>query len=364
MMAVLCRAANPRPQPVNLSTARSLLVVKLDDIGDFVLATPFLRELRRNAPQATITLVVKRSVSNLAESCPHVNGVLTFDGQAAGGSAWLLRRHWRALSFARRHLRPQHFDVAVIPRWDVDPYLATALAAFAGARAVVGFSDRTTALKRAHNRGFDRLLTDAISPEGHQGHEVNHNLSLLTAMGGTAVSTSLELWLTDDDHAIAAARLPERDRYVAIATGAAETHRRWSANHFARLALTLRDRYSLTAVLLGEASDPAVAGAIDFRGQTTLRQAAAMLKRCHLFVGNDSGVKHLAAAVGTSVVEISGFRAGGDPNHNHSPTRFHAWGVPQRVVQPAAGRGDFGIEDVSVAAVEAAVAEMLRKGQS
>lgn len=66
-------------EEINLSRIRRVLVVRLDDIGDMVLTTPFLRELRRNIPKSWITLVVKPRVYNLVETCPYVNEVLSCD---------------------------------------------------------------------------------------------------------------------------------------------------------------------------------------------------------------------------------------------------------------------------------------------
>ena len=66
---------------VLLDQIRSVLLLRLDEIGDVVLTTPLLRELRRNMPHAWITLVVKPGVLNLVELCPHVNEILTFDSR-------------------------------------------------------------------------------------------------------------------------------------------------------------------------------------------------------------------------------------------------------------------------------------------
>jgi ADP-heptose:LPS heptosyltransferase len=121
----------------------------------------------------------------------------------------------------------------------------------------------------------------------------------------------------------------------------------------------LRDRYGIVSVALGSTQDRVIEGTVDLVGKTTLRQAAAVLEHCTLFIGNDSGLKHLAAAAGIPVVEISGFRKGGDPNHPNSPSRFHAWGVPHRVAQPLPGPGMFAIEEVTVDTVQRMCAALL-----
>ena len=96
--------------------------------------------------------------------------------------------------------------------------------------------------------------------------------------------------------------------------------RRWDPPKFAALAEALHERYDLPSVLVGAAADdaPAVLAAArvpiaDLSERTTVRQLAAILSRCRLFVGADSGVMHLAAAVKAPIVAIFG------------PTNHRAW---------------------------------------
>jgi heptosyltransferase-3 len=342
------------PRPLAWEACEQILIIKLDEIGDFVLATPFLRELRLNATHARITLVVKPAVLNLAATCPHVDHVLAYDGQTRGLSAWQLRRQWRAWRLARS-LRS---DCAVIPRWGEDAYNATCLAAYSRSRAIVAFSERATAAKREMNPGLDRLVSHVVEPSA-PAHEVEHNLELIRAFGGTVESTALELWPNAADRAFARATLPDGTGYAAFAPGALDPLRRWPVERFAGLAAAVQQRWGWTPVLLGAAGDPVFPGAVNLLGRTTLRQATALLARCRVLVGNDSGLMHLAAAAGTRVLEISGFRAGGDPNHGNSPARFHPWGVSHRVVQPAPGASVLAISEVSLAAAQIACDELL-----
>jgi heptosyltransferase-2 len=69
-------------------------------------------------------------------------------------------------------------------------------------------------------------------------------------------------------------------------------------------------------------------------GRTTWRQAAALLGRCHFYVGNNTGTMHLAAAMGRSVIEISCNAATGSASHRHSSERFGPWGVEHCLVRP------------------------------
>ena len=103
------------------------------------------------------------------------------------------------------------------------------------------------------------------------------------------------------------------------------------------------DRYHPRIVVLAEKSEKSLGDelkrqvgnrVINMVGQTTLRQAYTLLKRCHLYVGNDNGPKHMAAAAGVPVIEINGHPPAGSPLHPNSPSRFGPWGVWHRVILP------------------------------
>ena len=84
------------------------------------------------------------------------------------------------------------------------------------------------------------------------------------------------------------------------------------------------------------------AAVINLAGKATLRQTAAVLKRCELFIGNDAGPMHMAAAVGVPVIEISCQHRGGSSLEANSPTRFGPWGVENVVLQPENATGNCG----------------------
>ena len=101
-----------------------------------------------------------------------------------------------------------------------------------------------------------------------------------------------------------------------------------------------------------------------------LRKVCAVLERCDLFIGNDSGSAHLAGAMNCKIIVISRHPSGGDPNHANSPVRFAPYCDRVRVLQPAAGvdackteclsSEPHCIKAVPVEQVVAAAREMLR----
>jgi len=372
-------------QEIDLSQIKRVLVVRLDEIGDVVMTTPFLRELRRNLPNAWITLVVKPTVYNLVELCPYVNEVLVYDWRV---SRYLspLQYCWRILQFVHR-LWHHHFEVAIVPRWDTDYYCATLIAYFSGATWRVGYSENVTAQKKHLNCAFDRLLTHPLQ-DSTLKHEVEHNLDVIRFIGGEVKNDQLELWLGEEDKMFAEKllrdyRVKPDDLLVGLAPGAGASKRLWPIDRFAELGSWLQNTYEarllivggLGEELMGEKLEQAIgASVINTVGHVTLRQTVALLKHCRLFVGNDAGPMHMAAAVGVPVVEISCHPKSGSPYCANSPLRFRPWRIRCIVLQPETPRPPCTEEcvakyphcilNITVEQVKQAVVKLLRQIQT
>jgi len=331
----------------DLSEIRRILVVRLDDIGDMVLTTPFLRELRNAAPTAWITLVAKPSVYELVEHCPYVNEVLAYD-PGPPGEATSLSRMWRTMRFAARYLWRRTFDLAIVPRWDTDLYHASFVAYWSGALWRVGYSEKVIEHKCAMNEGFDRLYSEVLTDSAVK-HEVMRGLDLVRWFGRPVEEhPSLELWTTEADEKRVETMLKihgvrARDFLVSFGVGAASATRRWPCENFVEVGIWLRNEYGARIIIVGGQGDVSMAreiwsslgrDAINMAGVTSLRELGTLLKACSLYVGNDSGPMHMAAAAGVPVVEISCHPVSGDTSLSNSPQRFSPWGVVSAVLQP------------------------------
>ena len=331
------------PTALALSRARRVLVVRLDDIGDVVLTSPLLRELRRTLPAARVTMVVDPRTYDLVELCPYVDEVLRCDLRPLGS----LQRHWRTLQLAYRSLWRHGFDLAIVPRWDVDQYHAAFVAYLSGARWRAGYSEGVIDHRRRLDAGFDRLFTHVLQDKSVK-HEVEHNLDVLRFLGGEVHEERLETWTSHADEVFADSLLQFHgvgagNLLVAFGPGATQPKRRWPLSCFAEVGAWLQSELRARMVIVGGQGEEPLGrelcrqlgdAAIDVVGRTSLRQTAALLRRCQLYVGNDSGPMHLAAASGAPVVEISSHPTGGSPAHPNSPLRFAPWDVAHVVLQP------------------------------
>ena len=325
---------------VALKDFRSILIVKLDNIGDAVLLSPFLRELRRNAPGARITLMVREQVAEIVALCPYVDRVV---GVAV--EAWDDGFRSSDAEFSAAYEK-KSFDLAIVPRWDIDEFGAGAIARRSGARRVVGFSEGVSQAKARANRGFDAHYSDAFLKMSVD-HAIRQNLALLEFMNGAANGDALEAWVGPADEARAGALLAavaDTPQLIAVCPGATHPGKIFPPERLAGLLTALPDSWRF--VLLGGASERDLADALrrtlgerafTLCGMTSLREAMAVLRRCRAAVAMDSALAHFAAAVGTPVAIFSMHpHRGGNDTLDQSPLRFGPWCADDKrlVIQP------------------------------
>src|SRR3974377_769844 len=197
-------------KPNRSDSPRSILLIRLDQLGDLVLTTPLFRELKRVYPGRGITAGIPPLFKAILATNRHVDEILTLDEVRA---KWLpSRARWlaSALWFYRTRLRHRQFDLAISPRWDVDESLATLVCVLANASRRVGHSSRSSQAKRKFNRGFDAAFDGVLTP-GPLQHEVERNLAIVGALGARSPSCQLEIRLTDNDHKFAAELLEHHE---------------------------------------------------------------------------------------------------------------------------------------------------------
>lgn len=339
--------------PGALAAARRVLVVKLDEIGDLLLAGPFLRGLRASAPGARIDLVVSPAAAPLTADWTVVDAVaiLRNDPNVDGRFDLVGRTPDELRAFSEDHRAG--FDIAINARFDFDARGAATLIASTRAPIRLGFSETVTPWKARTNQGFDRAYTDTL-PAGGPRHEVERGLELLAALGGGDPVPGSPLIPPATDPA-ALDRLSLPPRFVVLAPTTASARRNLPIGRFAALVDPALRHLDATAVIVGSEEGRARAEALgreldalgaphrDLTGGIDIRATAAVIARATALIGMDSGPAHIAAALGVPVAVVSCRPAGGDPGDIHAPERFRPWGSrvlvvePPRAIRPCAG---------------------------
>jgi ADP-heptose:LPS heptosyltransferase len=328
-------------------TCREILVIRLDGLGDCVMTLPLLDELRRLYPSTTISIAVQSSWVTLFNGSPSVDRVFPLERCKPihlPSAAWNL---YSCLSFYLRFLKGRSFDIVINPRWDADPYLATMLCALTLAPTTVGYEDQTSPVKIELNRGFQRGY-NVVVEAGPLLHEVQRNLGVLRALGYQPRDVSPEIEIPEEEKRRAKEWLGDLSSGFLLVFGlpAAGSHRRWDAQHFIELIRLLSQGEGFIPVMIADQATLSTAEAVrtEFPNVRvafgfSFPDTAALIEACDIYVGMDSGLAHVAAALKRVTIVLSPHPLGGDPNHHNSPERFRPYGVKSVVIRPPGRRG-------------------------
>jgi lipopolysaccharide heptosyltransferase II len=308
--------------------AANVLAVRLDALGDLLMTTPALWALKQARPGRRLTLLTSTAAAPAATLVPGVDGALIYD--CPWMKATTLRQGARRDRAMVERLRRGRFDAAVVfTVFSQNPLPAALLCYLAD-----------IPLRLAHCRENPyQLLTDWVAePEPQAGirHEVRRQLDLVAAVGCRADEERLRLRVPAEasvrmDVALARLRIDPARPWVVVHPGASAPSRRYPPEAFAAAAGQLAREHGIAVVFTGSAGErPLVqevraamgARSVSLAGELNLAELAALLARAPLLISNNSGPVHVAAAVGTPVVDLYALT-----NPQHTP-----WGVPHRVL--------------------------------
>ncbi len=280
------------------SRVRRVLLIRLRSIGDTVLSTPSLFALRRFLPHAEIDILVEDWVAPILENHPHATNIVVLE---RGGMAARLR--------VAREIRSARYDVVYNLHGGTT---ATFLTRATGAPHRVGYKTYQYAQLHNHQSPSASLLWGQ-----QKTHSVEQQLALL---GWTGVPVTdrprTHLGVTSEAAGSIIRRVADAgldgQKIALIHPAAAFATKQWATDNFARVAESLAERgYASVAIgtpherpLLEALTDESSVRIVTF--DLSLPEVAALAARSQLFVGNDSGIAHIAAAVGTPSVVIFG----------------------------------------------------------
>lgn len=309
-------------------SARRILAVRLDNLGDVLMTTPAIRALKENGNGTRVTLLSGGAGVALAPFLPDVDDVIST------GCPWMPGRDAgpEALQAMAERLRAESFDAAVIfTVYSQSPLPAAMLCWLAG-----------IPLRLAHSRENPyHLLTDWIpdpEPHEHLRHEVRRQLDLVAAVGMHTADQKLSFRVDQPDRRTAVACLrsvgvdPDRP-YAVIHPGASAVSRRYPPERFAaalRQLTALSGENTPQLVFTGDASETVLVDSVraecgksaSLAGRLTLGQLGAVLEKASVLIANNTGPAHIAAALGVPVVDLYALT-----NPQHAP-----WKTPSRVL--------------------------------
>lgn len=309
------------------TNAKRVLCVRLDSLGDVLMTTPAFRALRGAVPGRHITLLTSRAGAALDGLLPDVDELLAYD------APWMKTSSPAdaGLDFGTiARLAAARFDAAVIfTVFSQNPLPAALMCHLAG-----------TPLRLAHcHENPYELLSHWVAddePQQRIRHEVRRQLDLVATVG--CHTNDERLGLARRPSAVAEVRrilgrrgLDESQPWLVVHPGALAPSRRYPAESFAEVVSRLTETYHFQAVFTGDSSERKLVDSIRLRlrkrsislvGRLSVAQLTALISTTPVLLSNNSGPVHIAAAMGTRVVDLYALT-----NPQHTP-----WQVASRVL--------------------------------
>ena len=285
------------------------------------MTTPAVRAIRKSFPNTHISLLAKPWVEPVFKNSEHIDQLLIYDDEG---------RHKGISGKFRlaRELKKYHFDAAILLQ---NAFEAAFITFLAGIPLRIGYNRDARQM----------LLTHAIPCSNNikNEHQTKYYLNILKGMKIEAEHQDLYLKLDQNDRYQAEHILHENgismdDTIVGINPGATYgPAKQWPYDRFARLADRIQSFTESRVIIFGGPNDKKLGKKVsktmlrppvDLSGKTSLGEAMALIEKCALFITNDSGLMHVAAALNVPLVGIFG---------STNPVTTGPLGINSRVVQ-------------------------------
>ena len=278
---------------------KRILIVRTDRLGDVILSTPVIRNLRLAFSKAFIAFMCLPYTREALEGNPDLDKVIIYDKYGKHKSLW------SSIKFSF-YLRKKKFDLALILHPTNRAHLITFLA---------GIPERV-----GWDKKLGKLLTRRIKHTKQEGkkHELEYTLDLLRGLGIPIKHTDtyfpiLSKARTTVEQLLKGEGIGEGDKFIVIHPSASCSSKRWPQERFQRVIKLLKSRVGFKIIVITSQSEKEFgerlvgdSGVIDLRESLSISEVGALLKQAALFISNDSGPVHIAASFNTPVISIFG----------------------------------------------------------
>ncbi len=283
--------------------ANNILIRGTNWIGDAVMTLPAIAAIRKTFPEARITILVKPWVADIFRLCPDIDEIMLF--QSPGPHEGLAGK-WQIA----RDIRKKQFDAAILLQNAIE---AAIIAFLAGIPVRAGYNSDGRGLLLTHSVQRTKALREV--------HQTDYYLEMVKALGCRPAGREAVLTLGKDDELLAGELLAGyglQDSRLLVGMAPGATYgpaKKWFPERFSSVADKLVDGFSAQIILFGSSEDNDTAATVqarakypmfDLTGKTGLKEAMALMARCRLFISNDSGLMHVAAALGVPTIAIFG----------------------------------------------------------
>ncbi|MCX5709035.1 MAG: glycosyltransferase family 9 protein, partial [Candidatus Omnitrophica bacterium] len=291
---------------INKKEIKSILVVNLGGIGDLLLSTPALRALKQHFSGASLYLLVAKRVREAVKDLPYVDKIFILEI----GHPWI-----NGLANLRNlvGLRKQKIDLAINMR--------TLVSDSSALKMKLLMQVINPGIKAGRNTSGRGGFLDIKVPEDDRGkkYEMEYDIDMVSALGAAVIDKQIDFKI-DEKSSLEVQELLNQngiglnDILIGIHPGGRPS-RRWPEENFASTIQRIKDNFAVSFVITGGKDEAGLATRIiaesnvkvlNLTGKLSFAQLGALIKRCDLYITNDTGMLHIAAVLGTPLVAIFG----------------------------------------------------------
>jgi heptosyltransferase-2 len=327
-----------------------VVLINLENIGDFILFSSVIREVRANFPDSQLVVVGQKENSGLVKHCQIVD-------------EWIWVRSHKAPKLGesigqeikyQRKMLSVYFKLCVKFRGKIDLLIGPDWLLTKDANQFVkNFLYKKANVKGGYAQRELKIQTFKYIPNAHQ---VPRMLSILEMLGLRVFNLGPQSWILPPNSNPGLARTGELSGSklkIVICLGAGHFRRNWPAKAFRKVIIAVKSvRPEIEFLIIGPRtlispelceSFAGLDGTQELIGKTDFPLAAKLISDATLVIVNDSGFAHLAASLHIPTLVLSAHPMDADPWHLHSPNRYHPWGneyielQPSRLLSPCVG---------------------------
>lgn len=285
-------------------TYGKILIINLGGIGDVLLSTPAVRNLKSSYHQAKISLMVVPRVYGAVSDLPYVEQVIILDSCAKS-----FFKNLRALFLLRR----KEFDLAINMR--------TVVSRKSGKKIKILLDIINPKIKVGRDTEGRGYFFDITIPEPDTGkkYEMEYDIEMVKALGVDVVDRGIDFHIDDGnirrvDEILRNEGVCEGDILIGIHPGGKPAHR-WALRNFSKVIGEIHKKIPCKFVVTGAKDEVHLVrklieitntNAINFAGELNIKELGALIRRCDLYISNDTGSMHIAAILKTPLVAIFG----------------------------------------------------------
>ena len=296
---------------------KEILIINLTRMGDLLQTTPLMAGLKSKYPDSNITLLVRTDFSEVCKGIPHIDNLIKFD--ISGYNKRILEgkhnliENYKVLDSLVNSINQKEYDLAVnITHSKISAILVSLLKT----REVSGFSispEGHRVIKHPWVRYFFNVIPN-------RDYNPFHIVDIYLKVGDVKPMTRGLIYNVSEEDGLKAQQILSKEGVcdnevlVGFHLGASNDDKTWPVASYAELADLIHSKLGARILIFGTPGEVALAAEfekcantkpVNLVGKTVIGELAAVLKKCRLFISNDTGPLHVATSAGTKVIDIS-----------------------------------------------------------